>query len=210
MAEEELKREEEEQEQEPVAPDDLSNVDVSLPPSSDAGTVPSEIQSEESKDEHVEPAVLIDQELLQEKTEQIEELQDQLAKERERLHYLEVRLAELSEELSIQTAKCAQAIQERDQFHNKLKESITKIQQFRDEASEREDKIAYLTEKLELQQRENDQLKELNANLMTKYNSIHENYHLIPLAEKSLGVEPGKLVNDEVRRLHLELKRKDR
>ena len=106
MAEEELKKEEE-QETEVVIQDDLSNLDVSLPPSSDAGTLPSEIQSEESKDEPQEPAVLIDQELLQEKTEQIEELQEQLAKERERLHFLEVRLAELSEELTIQTAKCA-------------------------------------------------------------------------------------------------------
>lgn len=73
MAEEELKKEED-QEAEEMITEDLSNLDVSLPPSSEAGSLPSEIHSEESKDEQQEPAVLIDQELLQEKTEQIEDL----------------------------------------------------------------------------------------------------------------------------------------
>ena len=60
MAEDELKKEEEEAEE--MLIDNLSNMDVSLPPSSEC--LPSEIQSEESKDEHHEAAVLIDQELL--------------------------------------------------------------------------------------------------------------------------------------------------
>jgi hypothetical protein len=82
-------------------------------------------------------------------------LQEQLAKERERLHQLEIRLSELTEELTIQTGKCAQAIQERDQFQNKLKESINRLQQFRDEAVEKDEKIQYLSEKLECLQTEN-------------------------------------------------------
>jgi kinesin family member 5 len=86
--------------------------------------------SDYSKDiEEETPGVtLLDQELLQEKQDQIELLQSQLDKERERLRQLEINLANLREELDIQTAKCANMTQERDGFQRKLKDCIYQIQ----------------------------------------------------------------------------------
>ena len=52
------------------------------------------------------PLTLLDQEVLQDKNDQIELLQSQLEKERERLHMWELKVADLSEELQMQTAKC--------------------------------------------------------------------------------------------------------
>lgn len=48
---------------------------------------------------------LLDNEVLQEKNEQIEILQEQLAKEKDKLHGYEKKVSDLTEELSILSAK---------------------------------------------------------------------------------------------------------
>ena len=183
--------------------------------------MPSEIHSEDTSQIDLESdkvvATLFDQDMLMQKNEEIELLQEQLAKERERLHQLEIRLSELTEELTIQTGKCAQAIQERDQFQNKLKESINRLQQFRDEAVEKDEKIQYLGEKLECLQTENQSVRDQNLALIAKNTSVMDNYYLVPLTDDLKGghgllqeSKVTKLIHDEIRNLHLQLKNKEK
>lgn len=168
--------------------------------------------SDKDMEEETPGMTLLDQELLQEKQDQIDTLHAQLEKERERLHQCEIQVANLREELDIQIAKGAGLINERDGYQAKLKESINKMSQFRDIIADKDDKVEQLSSKIEILVGENQQLKEANEKLLQKISFIQDNHILIPTKEGHRVAQEksdDSKLQDEVRRLHFQLKQKD-
>lgn len=99
--------------------------------------------AEEQKEAPLEQPLMSfqDQELLQEKMDEIELLKSMLEKEKEKLHNYERMVANMTEELSIMTQKCTQYKSEHEADQRKLKDCINRMQTFREDIQDKDEKI---------------------------------------------------------------------
>ena len=84
---------------------------------------------------------MVSNELLQEKQDQIELLQDLLEKEREKLHAAEKQVADLNEEFVIVQEKLKRAEDDKDKLRQKQKENIFKISTLNEKIFDKDEKI---------------------------------------------------------------------
>ena len=165
-------------------------------------------------------STMIPIELLQEKTDEIERLQELLDKDKESMEKLQKQVSDLHEAVKIAEQRTENAIAEREKFSDKNREMIQKISSLREDLKDKELNIEEFLAKMNLLKGENRIVSESKEMLQKKIDHIYENNILINKEGKSSSnkeeeeqnKEQSTFMNniqEEVRKLHFQLKQKD-
>ena len=174
-------------------------------------------EDEKTEDTMETSSSMIPIEQYQEKTDEIERLQDLLEKEKEALSNLQKKVADLHEAVKIAEQRTENAIAEREKFGDKNREMIHKISSMKDELKDKDLQIEEYMAKMNLLKGENRIINESKDMLKKKIDHILENNILINKEGKSSSnkeeeeqnKEQNAFMNnikEEVRKLHFQLK----
>ena len=199
--------------------DDLNQMDISDAelPDRRFTELGKKMEEEEKLDESTQDSTMIPIELLQEKTDEIERLQDMLDKDKESMEKLQKQVSDLHEAVKIAEQRTENAIAEREKFSDKNREMIHKISSMKDDLKDKELNIEEYMAKMNLLKGENRIVSESKEMLQKKIDHIYENNILINKEGKSSSnkeeeeqnKEQSTFMNniqEEVRKLHFQLK----
>ena len=199
--------------------DDLNQMDISDAelPDRRFTELGKKMEEEEKLDESTQDSTMIPIELLQEKTDEIERLQDMLDKDKESMEKLQKQVSDLHEAVKIAEQRTENAIAEREKFSDKNREMIHKISSMKDDLKDKELNIEEYMAKMNLLKGENRIVSESKEMLQKKIDHIYENNILINKEGKSTSnkeeeeqnKEQSTFMNniqEEVRKLHFQLK----
>jgi len=128
---------------------------------------------------------------------------------------LSIKISDLSEEFKILQGKYDQSDAEKESLKNKQVDQLYKMQQMNEKVTDLEERNEQLVQKLEIIEQENGKLNEAYERAIQKVQKIEENNILIPkdgkhkAEEKGEADDFGKHLQEEVRKLHLQLRHKE-